>query len=215
MNSPRLNLPYIAQSQAQKEITHNDALNLLDVTTQTSVIAIDFTPPGSPANGDLYIIGGDTATGAWEGQENLLTGYYDGWIFVTPQQGWRAFNQADGTTYIFDGADWVAEAPGAWQVPSLNLDWEVLGGDWQNPRYRIDQSGLVTIEGAMQNLTASNDGVIFTLPSGFRPDKDLIFCGYSAGGLSRWNIHAGGDVEVAASNMFFTSLSGIQFYAAS
>jgi hypothetical protein len=102
--------------------------------------------------------------------------------------------------------------PQDWQVPPLNLGWIGLGGAWRNPRYRIDSSGLVTIEGAMQHATASTDGVIFTLLAGYRPTADLIFCGYSAGGLCRWNVKSNGNVEVAASNMFFTSMSGIQFY---
>lgn len=102
--------------------------------------------------------------------------------------------------------------PGDWQIPSLNLSWIGLGGNWQSPRYRIDTAGMVTIEGAMQNASASTDGVIFTLLEGYRPSADLIFIGYTAGGPCRWNVYENGDVEVAASNMFFTTFSGIQFY---
>ncbi|GER07174.1 hypothetical protein GCM10007972_18060 [Iodidimonas muriae] len=218
MPSPNLALPYIVQSQAQKEVTHNEALNRLDVLVMPSVLDADRTvPPAAPAEGDRHLVASG-ATGAWAGHDGAIAAWFAGWRFHVPATGWRTFNRADGKTWVFDGAGWLEDvpdlSPGAWQIPSLNMNWIGLGGSWQNPRYRIDKSGLVTIEGAIQNGTASEDGVIFTLLAGYRPESDLIFPGYSAGGLSRWNIHANGDVEVAASNMFFTSLSGIRFYAA-
>ena len=65
--TPNLTLAYIASSQAQKEVTHNAALNDLDFLAKTS--AIDHTistPPAAPNTGDAYIIG-PAPTGAWSG----------------------------------------------------------------------------------------------------------------------------------------------------
>lgn len=101
--------------------------------------------------------------------------------------------------------------PLAWQIPSLNLSWIGLGGAYQNPRYRKDNSGLVTIQGGMQN-TANTDGVIFTLLSGYRPPAQLFFVCYSAGGAFRVNVYANGDVETSGANQFGSSFSGISFY---
>jgi hypothetical protein len=103
-------------------------------------------------------------------------------------------------------------APGAWQTPTLNLSWIGLGGAWQDPQYRKDTSGLVTIRGAMQRATASVDGVIFTLASGYRPPKQEFFICYSAGGAFRVNVYPNGDVETSGANMFGSSFGGIQFY---
>ena len=51
-------LPYILAAQAQKHVTHNEALRLLDGLVQLSVLDRDLTaPPGSPADGDRYIVG--------------------------------------------------------------------------------------------------------------------------------------------------------------
>ncbi|WP_201240205.1 DUF2793 domain-containing protein [Rhodothalassium salexigens] len=175
-------------------------------------------PPVDPVEGDRHLVAVG-AGGAWAGHDDQIAAWFSGWIFFVPAAGWQVFNAADGKAYRFDGTSWRADSPdispGAWQIPALNRDWIGLGGGWQNPRYRIDQTGLVTIEGAIQNPSASEDGVIFQLLPGYRPAADLIFPGYSAGGLCRWNIRASGDVEVAASNMLFTSLSGLCFYAAS
>jgi hypothetical protein len=45
-------LPYIQASQAQKHVTHNEALRILDGLVQLSVLDRDLTaPPGSPADG--------------------------------------------------------------------------------------------------------------------------------------------------------------------
>ena len=61
-------LPYILAAQAQKHVTHNEALRLLDGLVQLSVLDRDLTaPPGSPADGDRYIGGLGAATATWAG----------------------------------------------------------------------------------------------------------------------------------------------------
>lgn len=67
--SPTLSLPYIQPAQAQKHVTHNEALRILDAVTQLSVISTTLTiPPAQTAEGDRYIVA-DAATGVWAGQE--------------------------------------------------------------------------------------------------------------------------------------------------
>ena len=216
-DTPNIGLPYIDTGQSQKEVTHNEALNRLDVLVQGSVINVTTTaPPGSPTDGQAWIVAAG-ATGAWAGKEKQIAAWFGGWKFLVPKEGWKVHNLGDDQTWAFDGTNWAAAAvdhsPGAWQVPGLNLGWIGLGGGWGNPRYRKAKDSLVTIEGAMQHATASTDGVIFTLLAGYRPAVDLIFIGYSAGGPYRINVYANGNVEVAGSNMFFSSFN-ISFYAA-
>jgi hypothetical protein len=51
-NTPRLGLPAIEAAQAQKHVTHNEALVLLDALTQLAVESrLLTTPPGSPLEG--------------------------------------------------------------------------------------------------------------------------------------------------------------------
>ena len=45
--SPILSLPYILPSQAQKHVTHNEALDLLDVVVQAAVVSRGLTSPPS------------------------------------------------------------------------------------------------------------------------------------------------------------------------
>ena len=50
--TPRLNLPYIAPQQAQKQVTYNEAMKALDRLVQPVVLSRSIaTPPGSPAEG--------------------------------------------------------------------------------------------------------------------------------------------------------------------
>ncbi|WP_313530903.1 DUF2793 domain-containing protein, partial [Shinella sp.] len=47
-----LNLPYILPSQAQKHVTHNEAIKALDAVVQLAVTSRSVaTPPPSPAAG--------------------------------------------------------------------------------------------------------------------------------------------------------------------
>ena len=64
-----LSLAYIAPQQAQKFITHNEALRDLDTLVQLSVLDRDLaTPPGSPSAGDRYLVA-TSPTGAWSGPD--------------------------------------------------------------------------------------------------------------------------------------------------
>lgn len=105
-NSPRLGLAYIIPGQAQKEVTHNEALNDLDALTQISVINMTTNaPPGSPAAGDSYIIG-PSPTGAWSTHAGKIASYYSGWRIKAPEEGFRAWVKDVQREYVFKGSGW-------------------------------------------------------------------------------------------------------------
>lgn len=104
--SPRLHIPYITESQAQKEVTHNEMVTKIDLLVQTAVLGIINDPPPTPAEGDCYIIG-NIPTGTWTSKENHLTEFVGtAWITVPPLVGWRLHNQADGKTYCYHDEAW-------------------------------------------------------------------------------------------------------------
>lgn len=102
-----LGLPCIEGSQAQKHVTHNDALRILDTLVQLAVVDRDLTaPPGSPAEGQRWIVK-TGATGAWAGRANAIAAWQDGaWQFSTPQTGWVAYVVDEGTLLTWNGAAW-------------------------------------------------------------------------------------------------------------
>jgi hypothetical protein len=207
--SPNIGLPYIDVGQAQKEVTHNEALAALDVLVQGAVInATTTAPPGSPTDGQAWIVAA-SATGAWAGKDKQIAAWFGGWRFYPPKEGWRVWDQAADVIRTFDGTNWRV-AP-AVQTPTLGGSWIAYGGGYGGPRYYKAPDGKVTIEGMMQS---GADGTIFTLLAGFRPADRLVFVCWSGGGAYRVDVTAAGDVIVTGSNSVFSSLSGISFYAA-
>lgn len=76
---------------------------------QAPVIAAQTSPPGSPNDGDRYLVTA-TATGAWSGQENNIASYRCGtWTFHTPLDGQMIWNSTteEYITYNDDsGGSW-------------------------------------------------------------------------------------------------------------
>jgi len=108
-SSARIDLPYLMPAQAQKHVTHNEALLRLDAVTQLSVEAFGAeTPPATPAEGETHALG-TTPTGVWAGQAGKLA-YWDGmaWLFIAPGTGWRAWGRAEGDLRVWQDGGWQA-----------------------------------------------------------------------------------------------------------
>lgn len=103
----RFALPLLAAGQAQKEIFHNEALQLIDGCIAPCVNGpVTAIPPGSPAVGECYLVG-TGATGAWSGHEHSLALYGDGgWRFVAPREGLRVWVSGDDVDAAYVGGAW-------------------------------------------------------------------------------------------------------------
>jgi hypothetical protein len=108
MESRNLNLPLLMPSQAQKHVTHNEALTALDAIVQLAVADRNRTsPPGSPADGARHIVASG-ATGEWAGHAGEIACFLDGgWRFFVPRDGWLA--------WLTDEAKLMVRKGGAWQ----------------------------------------------------------------------------------------------------
>jgi Protein of unknown function (DUF2793) len=106
--SSNLNLPFIAAAQAQKHVTHNEALRALDAVVQLMVLDKDLaTPPGSPSEGARYVVAA-SPTGAWAGQADKIAAYQDGaWAFYVPLEGWLAWIADEDELYVWNGSAWT------------------------------------------------------------------------------------------------------------
>ena len=102
-----LALPYILPSQAQKHVTHNEALQRLDAIVQLVIAAELATPPDLASEGDCYLVA-LAATGAWSGKSAQLAFRQDGaWIFIEPRSGWRAWFATDNRLRVLQDGAWV------------------------------------------------------------------------------------------------------------
>jgi hypothetical protein len=106
-DTPNLGLPFIEGSQAQKHVTHNEALRILDAAIQIAVLDLTRTaPPSSPAEGERHVVASG-ATGAWAGHANAIATWQDGaWAFLVPKTGWCIWSDADDVMFVFDGTHW-------------------------------------------------------------------------------------------------------------
>jgi len=111
--TPNIGLPYIMAAQAQKHVTHNEAIRALDAILHLAVRDQDqATPPASPADGDRYIVAAP-ATGAWSGHEHEIAAFQDGaWMFYPPREGWIAWLEDDDAAVVWDGSSWLPLAAG-------------------------------------------------------------------------------------------------------
>lgn len=108
-------------AQAQKHITHNEAIRALDALVQLSVLDRSLTaPPGSPANGDRYIVAA-AATGAWAGSDGKVAAYQDNaWAFYAPREGWLTWVADEDAAFVWDGSAWIGLSAGGGGGASLN-----------------------------------------------------------------------------------------------
>lgn len=106
--TPRLSLPYIASQQAQKQVTYNQAMRLLDILVQPVVRSrVLADPPGAPAEGDVYLVAA-AAGGGWTGKSGQLAAFIEGgWLFRPTQNGWLLFVEDESLFIQRQAGSWV------------------------------------------------------------------------------------------------------------
>jgi Protein of unknown function (DUF2793) len=122
MPTPTLSLPYILSSQAQKEVTHAEALNILDALVQPVAVSASLaTPPATPAEGAVYIVA-SSPTDAWTGRATQLAHFIGGgWRFYVARSGWRMWVTDAGQEVRFDGSSWTATPAAPVRLPVVTV----------------------------------------------------------------------------------------------
>ncbi len=109
-NTYNFALPLVQAAQAQKHVTVNEALARLDAVAQLRLIDIDVVSPPVAVDGAAYGIG-SSATGDWAGQDGDIAIYSNGsWVFLTPQFGWKAWDETANVGLLHDGTQWHNDA---------------------------------------------------------------------------------------------------------
>lgn len=106
-NTTNLKLPLLIPNQSGKEITHNEALVIIDNILQNGVIDKDLTtPPENPNSNDIYIVS-KNATGDWADKDKQIAFYDNGWRFVEPREGFIFWVNDEDKLYTYNGSKWV------------------------------------------------------------------------------------------------------------
>ncbi len=139
--TPNLDLPYILPSQAQKHVTHNEAIRALDAVTQLAVLSRSFnTAPTAPLDGDRYIVA-VSATGSWAGHETKVAAWQDGaWAFYSAKPGWRSWIADEHILAAWDGEDWITAGGRSGDFDTLGV-----GGAAADDTNRITSNASATL----------------------------------------------------------------------
>lgn len=115
--SERWALPFLASGQAQKEVTHNEAIAAIDRVLHLAVTSRSLSGPPAPALvGDTYIVGAD-ATGAWTGNSAMIATFDGvGWVITAPRIGCLTWIIDEVQFAVFTGAGWTV---GGWPTQGL------------------------------------------------------------------------------------------------
>ena len=149
-NTTIQSLPLIQPAQAQKHITHNEALKILDLIVQMTVASRSVAvPPASPADGNSYIVAAG-ASGAWTGQVGKVANFTGiGWEFHTPRTGWTAWVVDEAAAAVFDGAGWSSAAENPAVFTELGVS---MSADGTNRLAVESPASLFTHDGAGHQL---------------------------------------------------------------
>lgn len=107
--TPRLGAPELVSGQATPETTVNEQIRYVEQGASYFIVKDKdlATPPGSPADGDAYIIA-SSPTGAWSGKADKIAFYVStAWDFITAIEGTKAYVQDEDSVYTFGGSSWT------------------------------------------------------------------------------------------------------------
>lgn len=106
-STQRLSLPFIVPGQAQKELYHNEALQMLDTIVAAAVEQPPGNdPPNPPVVATSFIVG-TSPTGDWSGNANAIATYTSaGWRFAAPVEGMVVWIRSASLFANYEGGTW-------------------------------------------------------------------------------------------------------------
>ena len=129
-HSPCLTLPYIQPAQAQKHVTHNQAIRQIDGLIHMSVVSDALsTPPTEQKEGTCYLVPPNAQDG-WQGWAHHVAIWQDAaWMFLTPKTGWRLFVSDQKKLMVYHGSTSVvlADANAHHSLEALSIQATTTG----------------------------------------------------------------------------------------
>ena len=152
--TPNLTLPYIAPAQAQKHVTHNEALRALDALVQLAVESRSVSQePAAPVEGARYVLPSDRAGPAWSAMTpGTVAAFQDG--------AWRALSPRDGfLAWIIDESAAVVWSASAWRLLTADASGgsQRVNGLTPHEQLRIERTAPTIISLGAEALTLFDD----------------------------------------------------------
>jgi hypothetical protein len=130
MTTPRLGAPELTLGQAAPETTVNEQIRTIESGAGHFIFKDRdlATPPGSPADGDCYLIAA-SPTGAWAGHAGAITYRINtAWAFITVIEGFTAWVNDENVFIGYDGAAWAVLATPSGVYQPLDTELTALAG---------------------------------------------------------------------------------------
>lgn len=118
---------------------------------------------------------------------------------------------------IYTNASSVPSNDPQYIEPAYSNNWGRYGQGYENPGFTKTSAGIVVLRGLIGKTgTGTQAEVMFTLPDGFRPERNMIVTGLSHGNAPcRVDIYANGEVrylgQTTTMQDFWFSFDGIAF----
>jgi len=127
--SPSLGITEISDQQAGAETTHNEAIRLLEVVAHGGILDRNLAaPPGSPTDGDSYIVAA-SGSGDWSGKDNNIAIDIAGtWFFIAPVEGMNVYLQDENTDAMWNGSAWCAREGTQALTDASTIAWDTSLG---------------------------------------------------------------------------------------
>ncbi len=106
----RYGLPLLVAGQGQKEVTHNEALLLLDAAVGCVVERRDLVqPPNSPIAGQCWLVPSGAGLD-WDGKAGQIATWTEGgWRYLSLPEGATLYDKAGGQRLRRMGESWQAD----------------------------------------------------------------------------------------------------------
>ena len=211
-HTPRLTLPFIMPNQAQKHVTHNEAIQSLDALVQPVVESRTvLTPPATPLAGEAWLVP-TGAIGAWSGHAEEIAAWQSGaWSFLDPASGWQVYDRSDKTQLVFDGSAWTPLASLGAALPRLGIN---VTADTTNRLAIAAPATLLTHDGAGHQLkinkAAAGDTASLLYQTGFSGRAEM-----GLAGDDHWRLKVSPDGTSWLDALTVNSSTGIATVAAS
>lgn len=199
--TPILGLTELVASQAVPESAVNQIARLLEQGALSfSVKDKDLTaPPGSPAEGDAYVIAA-SPTGAWSGKaKNVAFLMNGGWIFIAPKEGMRAWMADEAARYTYTSSAWVADSLSTVTLDTdgtLAANSDAKVASQKATKTYVDTSVAAAVTGLLEYKGATNCSANPNYPAASKGDWYKVSVGGKIGGASGTTVEAG-DVFIA------------------
>lgn len=182
--TPRLALPYLAAAQAQKYVTMNAALALLDGLVQTAAesrsVAVE---PASPTDGAIYILPAGASGADWAGQAAGAALRFEAgaWSVLPSQPGWLAYVKDEGVLVVQGAGGWEDAGLALRSLQNLTQLGVGATADAVNVLSVKTAAALFSNIGADLRLTLNKAGTADTgsllLQTGFSGRAEIGLCG--------------------------------------